>query len=147
MGYNMTQTGPEFYGPSLHAYRRIALPGSKNRITPSLTFDDLFYYVIMIHGVLMFIAGALFVKGEKLVAPCLLILEMELNIILLDNPFLVDYIKPKPKTTKYRFDHLARHISIVGIAILVLCAPLAKSDSDNQENDTKQEREPKAEEV
>ena len=45
-GYNMLQSGKDFYMPYLKAIRRIASPTSKNKIRDGLTYDDVFTYVI-----------------------------------------------------------------------------------------------------
>lgn len=45
-GYNMILDGKEFYVPLLHAWRRMMLPDSKNRINDSLTYEEAFLYVI-----------------------------------------------------------------------------------------------------
>jgi hypothetical protein len=132
MGSQMLQTGHEFYGPYFHAWRRLLLPSLKNRLTPSWTFDDLAKMVCMIHGVLMCLSGLLIMWGNKNLGPVLLILEMEFMIILVDNPLLTEHLKPQPKSTKYKWDQLTRHISVIGVAVLMMCSPLAKSDDDEE---------------
>ncbi len=45
-GYNILDQGKEFYVPYLHAWRRMLLPESKNRINESMTYEELFTYII-----------------------------------------------------------------------------------------------------
>jgi|688.fasta_scaffold1484878_1 hypothetical protein len=61
--------------------------------------------------------------GSKLVGPALMILEMEVMIVTQDNPLLTEYIKPAPKSSKYKWDNLLRHISVIGVAVLLLAGP------------------------
>jgi len=75
-------TGHDHFGPYFHAYRKWIMPDLKNRITPSLTFDDLAKIVVIIHGVLMCLAGVLIALGNRVLGPILLIFEMELLIVL-----------------------------------------------------------------
>lgn len=130
MGTAMLQSGHEHYGPYFHAYRRAIFPQLKNRLTPEWTFDDLAKIITLVHGVIMICAGLLIATGSRLVGPCLLILEMEFIIVMQDNPLIVDYLKPKPKSTRYRWDHLARHLSVIGCAVLMMAAPSMKSDEE-----------------
>jgi hypothetical protein len=52
-----------------------------------------------------------------------MILEMEVMIVTQDNPLLTEYIKPAPKSSKYKWDNLLRHISVIGVAVLLLAGP------------------------
>ena len=79
--------------------------------------------MINVHGIIMCITGLLIMTGSKVVGPALLIFEMELMMVLQDNPFLTEYIKPAPKSTKFRWEMLFRHISVVGVAVLLMAAP------------------------
>ena len=45
-GYNVLVQGQEFYIPFMHAARRMLLPDSKNRINESLTYEELFRYLV-----------------------------------------------------------------------------------------------------
>lgn len=72
-------------------------PFINNKLTPSWTYDDLGKFVINVHGLIMCMTGLLIMTGSKILGPALLLLEMELMIVLQDNPFLTDYIKPTPK--------------------------------------------------
>ena len=58
-GYNMLLQGTEFYVPFLHAWRRVILPGSKNRINSGLTYEEAFGYVTQGVGALFILGGAL----------------------------------------------------------------------------------------
>lgn len=71
----------------------------------------------------MMICGILIMNGSKVYGPCLLIFEMELLLVLQDNPFIIEHVKPAPKTKNYRFNDLFRHLSIIGVAVLLMAAP------------------------
>jgi hypothetical protein len=123
----MVQSGHEHFGPYFHAYRKWIYPELKNRLTPSLTFDDVAKYVVIAHGVIMCLAGVLIALGNRVLGPILLIFEMELLIVLQDNPFIIDHLKPVPKNKNYKWADLTRHLSVIGVAILLMAASPAKS--------------------
>ena len=106
------------------------MPDLKNRLTPSWTFDDVAKLVVIVHGVIMCLAGVLIALGNRLLGPILLIFEMELLIILQDNPFIIDHIKPVPKNKNYKWADLTRHLSVIGVAILMMAASPVKEESD-----------------
>jgi len=55
-----------------------------------------------------------------------------------DNPLLLDYIKPKPKMMKIRYDDLARHISIIGALIyMMVCEPVSDIDHEKEEKEAR----------
>ena len=132
MGTMMLKSGYEFYGPMFQAYRKWLFPWLKNRLTPAWTWDDLGQLVINIHGIIMCITGLLIMTGSKVVGPCLLIFEMELMMVLQDNPFITEHIKPTPKSTKYRWDNLFRHISVIGVAVLLMAAPVVSDEAEEE---------------
>ena len=113
------------------------MPDLKNRLTPSWTFDDLAKLVIVVHGVIMCVAGVLIALGNRLLGPILLIFEMELLIVLQDNPFIIDHIKPAPKNKNYRWADLTRHLSVIGVAILMMAASPVKDQEEGEEKDLK----------
>ena len=78
--------------------------------------------MIIVHGILMCLAGVLIAIGNRVLGPILLIFEMEFLIILQDNPFIIDHIRPAPKNKNYRWGDLARHLSVIGVAILMMAA-------------------------
>lgn len=88
-----------------------------------LTFDDLAMYVVQAHGVLMCLAGVLIAMGNQTMGPLLMIYQMAFLMLLQDNPLLVDYIKPAPKSKAYKWGDLTRHLSVMGVAVLMLAAP------------------------
>lgn len=133
LGVNMYLTGHQFFAPYFHAYRKWLLPELKNRITPTLTFDDCAWFVVRMHSIIMFVCGLLIMRGNRVLGPAMLIFEMEFMIVALDNPFIIDYLKPKPKNTRYRYDLLFKHISMVGLAILIMCSPPAKTAEEEEE--------------
>ena len=77
--------------------------------------------------------GLLIMTGSKVVGPCLLIFEIELMMVLQDNPLITEYIKPVPKKTSFRWDFLFRHLSVIGVAVLLMVAPLEKSEDEEEE--------------
>lgn len=132
MGTQMIQTGHQHFGPLVHAYRQMVYPQMKNKISESLTFDEVAKYVIQAHGVLMCLAGVLIIIGNKTYGPLLLIYQMSFVMLLQDNPYLISYIKPAPKSKNYKFGDLARHLSVIGVAVLLLAAPEVKNDEDEE---------------
>ena len=135
LGINMFYTGHQFYGPYFHAYRRMILPELSNKLTPTLTYDDLVFYLLRFHSFLTTLAGCLFIYGDRLFAPAILCFEMEFMIVALDNPWLGDYMKPKPKNNRYRYDLLFKHISMFGLAVLIMCSPPAKTREEEENED------------
>lgn len=139
-GVQMIQTGHEHFGPYFHAYRKWIYPELKNRITPSWTFDDLAKLVVIVHGCIMCAAGVLIALGNRVLGPILLIFEMEFLIVLQDNPLLINYIKPAPKNKNYKWADLTRHLSVIGVAILLMAAsPVKDSNTEEEENKKKVE--------
>ena len=57
---------------------------------------------------------------------------------------LLEYMKPKPRIMKIRYDDLARHISLIG-AILYMMAVPPVSDIDPIAEEKRERREAKAE--
>ena len=53
----------------------------------------------------------------------ILILAMAFLFATQDNPILVEYLKPKPKSGTIRYDDLARHISILGAILFFMFVP------------------------
>ena len=138
----MIQTGHEHFGPYFHAYRKWIYPELKNRLTPSWTFDDVCKLVVICHGVLMCLAGVLIAWGNRLVGPIILIFEMEFIMILQDNPFIIDHIKPVPKNKNYKWGDLTRHLSVIGVAILLMAAsPVKDEDAEETEKGKKTKNE------
>jgi len=71
--------------------------------------------------------------GSKILGPCLLIFEIGLIMALQDNPLITEYIRPVPKKTAFRWDFFSRHLSIIGVAVLLMTAPVEKSEDDEEE--------------
>ena len=104
----------------------------KNKISESLTFDEVAKYVIQAHGALMCLAGVLIMMGNKTHGPLLLIYQMSFVMVLQDNPYLIGYIKPAPKSKNYKWGDLARHLSVIGVAVLLLAAPEIKQGEEEE---------------
>ena len=85
----------------------------------------------------MCVAGVLIALGNRLLGPILLIFEMELLIVLQDNPFIIDHIKPAPKNKNYKWADLTRHLSVIGVAILMMAASPVKDQEEGEEKDHK----------
>ena len=81
----------------------------------------------------MCVAGVLIALGNRLLGPILLIFEMELLIVLQDNPFIIDHIKPAPKNKNYKWADLTRHFSVIGVAILMMAASPVKDQEEGEE--------------
>lgn len=58
---------------------------------------------------------------------------MQLLMILQDNPLLVNYIRPAPKSKSYKWGDLTRHLSVIGVAILIMAAPGEKKEDVERE--------------
>lgn len=54
-----------------------------------------------------------------------------------NNPYLIDYIKPAPKNKAYKWGDLARHISVIGAALLIMSAPKQKEREDEEDEGRK----------
>jgi uncharacterized membrane protein YphA (DoxX/SURF4 family) len=77
----------------------------------------------------MILSGALMIIGFRKLGAFLLMYTMVFLMILQDNPYLVDYIKPAPKSKSYKWADLTRHLSVMGAGLLVLVArPEEKKD-------------------
>ncbi len=76
-------------------------------------------------------SGILIISGNRVLGPVLLIFEMEFLIVIQDNPFIVEYLKPKRKMNAFslgnvvnniRWTDIASHFSVIGIAVLMLAS-------------------------
>jgi len=86
----------------------------------------------------MILAGALMIMGYRKLGDFLLMYTMVFLMILQDNPYLVDYIKPAPKSKQYKWADLTRHLSVMGAGLLVIVAqPEEKKDSELKEKKDK----------
>ena len=95
-----------------------------------MTFDDLAQMITQAHGVLLMLAGLGIMMGEKLMAPLLLAYTMVFLMVLQDNPLLVDYIKPAPKSKAYKWGDLTRHLSVIGASVLLMAAGPGEKEVD-----------------
>lgn len=119
-GFLIYEGGNEFYGPFLHAYRRLLAPEMKNRINQDWTFEELHNIAIQVLGGLMMLSGALIALNRTFLGPLILMICVLFMIGTQDNPWIKDYIKPAPKLKVYRWNDLCRHISIVGVCLLLM---------------------------
>ena len=74
-GYNIAQAGNEFYKPFLHAWRRMMLPDSKNRITETLTFEQVFETILQFVGGVMMLGGMLLALNRRVIGGLLILLS------------------------------------------------------------------------
>lgn len=133
MGTQIIQGGHSLHGPSFHAYRKWLAPQIPNKLTDTLTFDDLAQIVLQVHGGMMVAAGLGIMFGNRVVAPLVLMYVMGFLMVLQDNPLLVDYIKPAPKSKNYKWGDLTRHLSVIGAAVLIIAASPSKKEELNVE--------------
>ena len=127
MGYQMLMDGPEFYSQFLHAWRRMLAPDTKNRISAGLTFEDINGYITQTMASFLILGGILCAANKKAGA-FLVTLVMLFMIATQDNPMIKEFIKPKPKSMKWRLNDLTRHISVIG-ACLFMCVTEAYPDA------------------
>ena len=128
-GYNIFLQGQEFYVPLLHAWRRMLIPDSKNRINETLTYEELFGYITQAVGVTFCIGGFFILVNFRKFGGFICILAVCFMMATQDNPLLIEYIKPKPRLSKIRYDDLCRHISLIGALLYMMVTP-AVSDID-----------------
>ena len=98
----------------------MVLPDSKNRINPDWTFEEVFDLTIKVAGVVFVIGGSLIAANKRVIGGLICLLAMVFVLALQDNPLLIEFIKPKPKSDKIRYDDLARHISLIGAILFFM---------------------------
>ena len=141
-GFNMSDQGKDFYLPYLHAWRRMLLPGSKNRINESLTYEELFTYIVQAVGGVMMAGGLLILINRRVIGGLICMLSICFMFATQDNPMLTEHIKPVPKNFRLRTDDIARHLALLGAVLYMMVvppvddAPKPKNDaSDSKKND------------
>ena len=65
---------------------------------------------------------------------------MQLLIILYDNPYLTQHIKPAPKSKAYKWGDLTRHLSVIGGAVLMMAAPSIQTESEEEVEENNKKR-------
>ena len=128
MATQMFQSGHAHFGQYFHAYRRMLLPGSHNRINESTTYDDYFQTAVAVQGFLMGLSGVLIMFGSRTYGPLLLIWQMIFLMALQDNPLVTEHIKPAPKNKSYKWADTTRHVSVIGAALLIMSAPVCEAE-------------------
>ena len=141
-GYNIMLQGREFYVPLLHAWRRMLLPDSKNKINASLTYEELFLHVTQAMGGLMVFGGALIALNKRVAGGLFVLLALAFMVATQDNPMLIEYMKPKPQRNTIRLDDLARHISVIGAVLYLMIVPPVndREDDHGDEGESKKTR-------
>ena len=122
-GYNILTQGTEFYVPLLHAWRRMLLPDSKNRINKDLTYEEAFAMVIQAEGYLFMFGGFLMFLNKRVMGGIVCMLAISFMLATQDNPMLLPYIKPAPKNNNIRLDDLTRHVSLMGAILYMMVVP------------------------
>ena len=107
----------------MHAWRRLLLPDSKNRINESLTYEEAFTYATQALGVTFCIGGFFMLVNFKKFGGLICIIAVAFMIATQDNPLLLEHLKPKPKTMKINLSDLARHISLIGAILYMMVTP------------------------
>jgi len=127
--------------PFLHAWRRMLLPDSKNRISESLTYEELFMYIIQAVGFVMMFGGFLVALNKRVFGGFLVLLAFTFLLLTQDNPMLIEYIKPKPRIANIRMDDLARHVSVMGAIFYVMVVPpYAGEDPEHAEEEVQSKK-------
>lgn len=122
-GYNISQASSEFYKPFLHAWRRMMLPESKNRISEELTYEVIFETILQVVGGTMMLGGMLIALNRRVIGGLLVLLSFGFILATQDNPMLIEYIKPKPRSPTIKYEDLARHISLMGAILYMMVVP------------------------
>ena len=141
-GYNMMSQSRDFYMPYLHGIRRIISPLSKNRIKEGLTYEDVFGWVVQAEGGLFMLAGLLIAMNKRVIGGIFALLAISFLLATQDNPMLIEYLKPKPRSSSIRYDDLARHISLIGAVLFFMLVdpvvdpePLVKKKKNKAKDD------------
>ena len=129
-GYNMLVQGAEFYSPFLHAWRRMLLPDSKNKISDTMTWEKLNGYTTEAFGALMMVGALLILLNKRVMGAWLVILTLLFMVATQDNPFIREFIKPKPKHAKIRLNDLFRHVSLIGACLYMIAVPPYEKNED-----------------
>lgn len=129
----MADDGSKFYVQFLHAYRRMLMPGVKNRINENLTYEDVNVMVVQAVAALLALSGFLIMLNRQILGPFCLFLAMAFILATQDNPMLYDHIKPTLKNKHYRFNELFRHLALVGSGILIFMDKGAEDKTKNKD--------------
>ena len=139
-GFNIMAQGRDFYFPLLHAWRRMVLPDSKNRISPGLTYEDVFEYVLQVVGGLMMLGAALLALNKRVAGGLVLLLPIFFMLATQDNPMLIPHTKPVPKTSHIRYDDLARHLSLLGGILFLMVVPPVEDAAEENDHGKKKNK-------
>ena len=129
-GFQMCSQGAEFYVPFLHAWRRMLLPDSKNKISDGMTYEQIFKNIVQAFGALMILGGILVLINMRKAGGVAIMVAITFMILTQDNPMIKSYIKPKPKNTNLRVNDLMRHLSLMGTCLFMLVCPPTMDDED-----------------
>ena len=122
-GMQMLQKGQEFYNPFLHAWRRMLMPESKNKISDGMTWEQINTQITKGMGVLMISGGLLILANMRKMGSVLVMLVLAFMMLTQDNPYIMGFIKPKPKNSHFRMNDFTRHLSLLGTCLFMIVCP------------------------
>ena len=93
-GLQIVQSGADTYSPLLHAWRRMIISDSKNKINDSLTWEFVNLKIIEIMGSLMIIGGLLTMVNLRKAGAIAVMAVLSFLLITQDNPLIESFIKP-----------------------------------------------------
>ena len=117
------QKGSEFYNPFLHAWRRMILPDSKNKINDGLTWEAVNTQIVKAMGVIMIAGGLLIIGNLRKTGSAIVMVALAFMMLTQDNPLIMSHIKPKPKNNLFRMQDFTRHLSLFGTCLFLLVCP------------------------
>ena len=116
----MIQNGASIYSPFLHAWRRMLVPDSKNKINDSLTWDFINIQIIKATGGLMILGGLLILANLLRIGGAAVMVVLSFLMLTQDNPLIEGFIKPQPKANYTRTFDLTRHLSLMGVCLFMM---------------------------
>ena len=79
--------------------------------------------MLQVVGSFFIFGGILIAANKRVLGGIIAILAIAFLFATQDNPLLVEYLKPKPKSGTIRFDDLARHVSLLGAVLFFMFTP------------------------
>ena len=93
-GLQMIQNGASIYSPFLHAWRRMLVPDSKNKINENLTWEFINIQIIKAMGSLMISGGLLILANLLRIGGTAVMIVLSFLVLTQDNPLIEGFIKP-----------------------------------------------------
>ena len=122
-GMQLLSKGDDFYNPFLHAWRRMLMPETKNKINDNLTWQYINTQVTKVMGGLMIAGGLLILANMRKAGSALVMIVLAFMILTQDNPYIQEFIKPKPKNNHFRMNDFTRHLSLFGTCLFMIVCP------------------------